>query len=280
MKRRLGVTQSVSASRRLGVSASRLLVVIVGLVYLFLHLPVLVLVVFSFNASRYSVEWSGFTLQWYRELLGRADLLSGLKASLIVGIVSTILATALGTLLAIGMARRRARARRMLEGFLYLPIVTPEIIAGVSLLLLFAGLGIPLGLGTITVAHVAFNVGFVAIVVRARAEGMDHSLGEAASLLGADELTVFRTVTIPQLGPGILAGALLAFTMSFDDYVITSLVSGTGSSTLPMVVYGMVRRNIEPSVNAISTVILVVTSVAIWLMVRLSRERPLATGRG
>jgi spermidine/putrescine transport system permease protein len=252
----------------------------VALVYAFLHLPIVVLVVFSFNSSKYSVSWTGFTLHWYRALLERNDLLSGLKASLIVGITSTLIATVLGTLLALGMARRRVLGRRMLEGFLYLPIVTPEIIAGVSLLLLFAGLGIPLGLGTITVAHVAFNVGFVAIVVRARVEGMDPSLKEAAALLGADELTVFRTVTIPQLWPGILAGALLAFTMSFDDYIITSLVSGTGSSTLPMVVYGMVRRNIEPTVNAISTVILVVTSLAIWLMVRLTRERPLAAGRG
>jgi spermidine/putrescine transport system permease protein len=252
----------------------------VALVYAFLHLPIVVLVVFSFNSSKYSVSWTGFTLEWYRALLERQDLLSGLKVSLIVGGVSTILATVLGTLLAIGMARKGGTGRRLIEGFLYLPIVTPEIIAGVSLLLLFAGLGIPLGLGTITVAHVAFNVGFVAIVVRARVEGMDPSLKEAAALLGADELTVFRTVTIPQLWPGILAGALLAFTMSFDDYIITSLVSGTGSSTLPMVVYGMVRRNIEPTVNAISTVILVVTSLAIWLMVRLTRERPLAAGRG
>jgi spermidine/putrescine transport system permease protein len=252
----------------------------VALVYAFLHLPIVVLVVFSFNSSKYSVSWTGFTLEWYRALLERQDLLSGLKVSLIVGGVSTILATVLGTLLAIGMARKRGTGLRLIEGFLYLPIVTPEIIAGVSLLLLFAGLGIPLGLGTITVAHVAFNVGFVAIVVRARVEGMDPSLKEAAALLGADELTVFRTVTIPQLWPGILAGALLAFTMSFDDYIITSLVSGTGSSTLPMVVYGMVRRNIEPTVNAISTVILVVTSLAIWLMVRLTRERPLAAGRG
>lgn len=252
----------------------------VALVYLFLHLPILILVVFSFNASKYSVGWTGFTLQWYRSLFERSDLLSGLKASLIVGVVSTLLATVLGTLLAIGMARRRVPGRRWLEGFLYLPIVTPEIIAGVSLLLLFAGIGIPLGLGSITVAHVAFNVGFVAIVVRARVEGMDRSVEEAAAVLGADELTVFRTVTIPQLWPGILAGALLAFTMSFDDYVITSLVSGPGSSTLPMVVYGMVRRNVEPTVNAISTVILVVTSLAIWLVVRLTRERPLAAGRG
>lgn len=266
--------------RRLGGSASRRLWVLVGLVYAFLHVPILVLVIFSFNASKYSVSWTGFTLQWYRALLERKDLLSGLKVSLIVGVLSTILATVLGTLLAIGMERRRVRGRRMLEGFLYLPIVTPEIIAGISLLLLFAGLGVPLGITTITIAHVAFNVGFVAIVVRARVVGMDRSLEEAASVLGADELTVFRTVTIPQLWPGILAGALLAFTMSFDDYVITSLVSGTGSSTLPMVVYGMVRRNVEPTVNAISTVILLVTSLAIWMMVRLTRERPLAAGRG
>lgn len=259
---------------------SKRLTAFVVMVYLFLHLPILVLVVFSFNASRYSVAWTGFTFQWYRALLERSDLLSGLKVSLIVGIVSTIVATVLGTLIAIGMARKRLPGRRMFEGFLYLPIVTPEIIAGVSLLLLFAGLGIPLGVGTITIAHVAFNVGFVAIVVRARIEGVDKSLEEAASLLGADELTVFRTVTIPQLAPGILAGALLAFTMSFDDYVITSLVSGAGSSTLPMVVYGMVRRNVEPTVNAISTVILLVTSLAIWAMVRLTRERPLAAGRG
>lgn len=258
--------------------AARPLSVLVALVYLFLHLPVLVLVVFSFNASKYSVGWAGFTFEWYRALLERGDLLSGLKVSLVVGIISTVLAATLGTLLAIGMARRRRG--RMLEGFLYLPIVTPEIIAGISLLMLIAGLGIPLGITTITVAHVAFNIGFVAIVVRARVEGMDRSLEEAAALLGADELTVFRTVTIPQLWPGILAGALLAFTMSFDDYVITSLVSGTGSSTLPMVVYGMVRRNVEPTVNAISTVILLVTSLAIWGMVRLTRERPLAAGRG
>ena len=265
---------------RLGGSASWRLWVLVALVYAFLHLPILVLVGFSFNASKYSVKWTGFTLQWYRALLERNDLLSGLKASLIVGIISTLIATGLGTLLAIGMARRRVPGRRVLEGFLYLPIVTPEIIAGVSLLLLFAGLGVPLGLGTITIAHVAFNVGFVAIVVRARVEGMDRSLEEAAALLGADELTVFRTVTIPQLWPGILAGALLAFTMSFDDYIITSLVSGTGSSTLPMVVYGMVRRNVEPTVNAISTVILLLTSLAIWAMMRLTRERPLAAARG
>jgi len=253
---------------------------VAGLVYLLLHLPVLVLVVFSFNASKYSVRWTGFTLDWYRRLAEREDLWRGLRASLIVGASSTLLATVFGTLLALALARRRFAGRRALEGLLYLPIVTPEIVAGISLLVLFVAIGAPLGLGTITIAHVAFNIAFVAVVVRARLAGMDQSLEEAAMTLGADELTAFRTVTVPLLWPGILAGALLAFTMSFDDYVITSLVSGPGSSTLPIVVYSMVRRNVEPTVNAISTLILVVTSLVIWGANRLLRERPLATARG
>lgn len=251
-----------------------------GVVYLLLHLPVLVLVIFSFNASKYSVRWTGFTLDWYRRLAERGDLLRGLRASLLVGATSTLFATVFGTLLALGLARRRFPGRRTLEGLLYLPIVTPEIVAGISLLVLFVALGVPLGLGTIAIAHIAFNIAFVAVVVRARLAGMDQSLEEAALILGADELTAFRTITVPLLGPGILAGALLAFTMSFDDYVITSLVAGTGSSTLPIVVYSMVRRNVEPSVNAISTLILLVTSLLVWLANRLLRERPLATARG
>ena len=248
---------------------------IAWVVYLLLHLPVLVLVVFSFNASKYSVEWTGFTLDWYRQLLERTDLLRGLQASLIVGGIATLVATAFGTLLALALARRRFHGRRTLEGLLYLPIVTPEVVVGISLLVLFVLLGIPLGLGTITIAHIAFNIAFVTVVVRARLEGMDQSLEEAALLLGADEFSAFWTVTIPQLWPGIVAGALLAFTMSLDDYVITSLVSGPGSSTLPVVIYGMVRRNVEPTVNAISTVILLVTGILIGTAQRLSRDRPL-----
>ncbi len=259
---------------------SRAVLIAAGAVYAFLHLPVLVLVAFSFNSSRYSVEWTGFTLEWYRRLLDRTDLWRGLEISLIVGLLSAAIATVCGTLLALALARRRFRGRRALEGLLYLPIVTPEIIAGVSLLLLFVAGGIPLGIGTITIAHVSFSIGFVAIVVRARLAGMDQSLEEAASVLGADELTAFRTVTLPRLWPGILAGALLAFIMSFDDYVITSFVAGTGSSTLPIVVYSMVRRNIEPTVNAISTLILLGTSLASWVVFKLSRDRPVVGARG
>jgi spermidine/putrescine transport system permease protein len=242
-------------------------------VYAFLHLPILVLVAFSFNDSKFSASWVGFTLDWYYRLLERPDIMRGLKASLIVGGVSTVVSAVLGTLVALALARHRFRGRTALEGFLYVPIVTPEIVVGISLLILFALAKIPLGLTTIIIAHVAFSLSFVVIVVLARLEGMDQNLEEAAMILGADEITTFWKVTVPQLWPGILSGALLAFTMSFDDFVITSFVSGSGSSTLPIVVYGMVRRNIEPSINAISTIILLVTTALIYLADRLTAEK-------
>ncbi len=244
-----------------------------ALVYFFLHAPILVLVVFSFNDSKYSVEWQGFTWRWYQRLLERVDILDALQVSLIVGGISTLIATVLGTLLALGLARRRFRGRAAIEGMLYIPVVTPEIVFGISLLVMFAASGIDLGIDTIVIAHVAFNVSFVAILVRARLEGMDQSLEEAALILGADEWTAFWRVTVPQLWPGILAGALLAFTMSFDDYVITSMVAGPGSSTLPIAIYSMVRRTIEPSINALSTIILLVTSLLIFSADWMSRRQ-------
>jgi spermidine/putrescine transport system permease protein len=242
-------------------------------VYAFLHLPILVLVIFSFNDSKFSVDWVGFTLEWYRRLLQRPDILRGLKASLIVGGASTLISAVLGTLIALALARHRFRGRTAFEGFLYVPIVTPEIVVGISLLILFALVKIPLGLTTIVIAHVAFCLSFVVIVVLARLQGMDRTLEEAAMILGADEVTTFWKVTVPQLWPGILSGALLAFTISFDDFVITSFVAGSGSSTLPIVVYGMVRRNVEPSINAISTIILLVTTALIYLADRLARGK-------
>jgi spermidine/putrescine transport system permease protein len=244
-------------------------------VYVFLHLPLLVLVAFSFNDSKFSVEWSGFTTEWYTRLLEREDILNGLTASLQVGVASTLISTVLGTLMALAIARHEFRGRRLIEALLYIPIVTPEIVVGISLLILFVLASVPLGLGTVTVAHVAFNISFVTVVVHARLQGMDRSLEEAALILGADEFTAFWRVTVPQLWPGILSGAMLAFTMSFDDYVITSFVTGTGSSTLPIVVYTMVRKNIEPSINAISTLILLATTALLLLSDRLGRDKPL-----
>lgn len=254
----------------------RWLILFCTVVYLFLHIPILVLMIFSFNESKFSVAWTGFTWQWYTRLLDRPDIINGLKASVIVGLSATILSAVFGTLIAMALARHKFRGRTALEAFLYVPLVTPEIVVGISLLILFVLLGIPLGLTTITIAHVAFCISFVVVVVLARLQGLDQNLEEAAMTLGADEFTTFWKITLPQIWPGVLSGALLAFTMSFDDFVITSFVSGTGSSTLPIVVYGMVRKNIEPSINAISTIILVITAILIYLSDRLSRDKPLA----
>lgn len=242
----------------------RSLVAGVTLAFLLLHLPVLVLVVFSFNASRYSVAWTGFTFDWYRALAARPEIWQGLRASLVVGVVATIVATLLGTLLALGLHRLgEGKARRNIEAALYLPVVTPEIVAGISLLAIFALFRVPLGLTTVIVAHITFCLPFVTVVVLARAQGMDPGLEEAALTLGASPRTTFWRVTVPQLLPGIVAGALLAFTLSFDDFVITFFTAGPGSTTLPLVVYGMVRKAVEPTINAVSTIVLVVTTAAL-----------------
>jgi len=255
----------------------RWLVAFTAVVLLLMHLPVLVLVVFSFNASKFAVDWTGFTLHWYARLLQREDIVHALGNSLIVGSVATLLAVALGTLIALALARHRFRGRTLYEGLMYVPIVTPEIVTGISLLVLFVFLRVPLGLVTIIVAHVAFNIPFVVVVVTARLAGMDGNLEEAAMTLGADEFTAFRRVTIPLLWPGIVSAALLSFIMSFDDYVITSFVAGSGSSTLPLVIYSMVRRNIEPSINAISTLIVIATCVLLYVAETLTRDSEAAS---
>jgi len=256
----------------MGARLPRWLLAFTAAVLALLHLPLVVLVAFSFNASKFSVEWTGFTLNWYRRLAERRDILRALRGSLIVGGSATLLSVALGTLIALALARHRFRGRTIYEAMLYAPIVTPEIVVGISMLILLVLVHVPLGLATITIAHVAFSVPFVAVVVLARLSGMDEHLEEAAMTLGADEIAAFWKITVPLLWPGILAGALLAFIMSFDDYVITSFVAGSGSSTLPLVIYGMVRRNIEPSINAISTLILVATVVLLYLSDRMSRR--------
>jgi spermidine/putrescine transport system permease protein len=250
----------------------RWLVALTAVCLFLMHLPVLVLIAFSFNASKFAVTWTGFTLAWYRRLLERDDILHALQASLIVGVTATAIAVTLGTLIALALARHRFRGRTVYEGMMYVPIVTPEIVTGISLLVLFVFLRMPLGLATIIIAHVAFCVPFVVVVVVARLAGMDENLEEAAMTLGADEVTTFFRITLPLLWPGIVSAALLSFILSFDDFVITSLVAGSGSSTLPLVIYSMVRRNIEPSINAISALIVVATSVLLYVSDRMSRR--------
>ncbi|HEY3440897.1 MAG TPA: ABC transporter permease [Paludibaculum sp.] len=233
--------------RALGVSAA--------LLFAFLHLPLLVLAVFSFNSSRLAV-WEGFSLRWYAAALGDGQLGEATVNSLMIGLVATAAATAVGTLCAYGLWKRDSRA---IGASLSLSLVTPEIVMGISLLALFQWvfriLRVQLGLHTVILAHVSFCLAFVVIVVLARLRTMDATMEEAAMDLGASPWQAFRRVTLPSLMPGIVSAALLAFTISFDDYVITSMVAGVDSETLPMVLYAIARRGANPVVNAISTVI-------------------------
>ena len=241
---------------------TRRLVAIVAIIgYVSLLLPLLLLVLFSFNASRSGARWDGFTLDWYRRLLHRADLLVALRTSLIVGITAAVVSTALGTVAALALGRGTRRIARAAESLLVFPIVTPEVVAGISLLILFSAAGIHLGLGTVIVAHTTFCVPFTTLVVLARLRGMDRSLEDAALILGADELRTFRRITVPLLRPGIVAAALLAFTLSFDDFIVTFFTAGPGTSTLPLVIYGMVRRTVEPTVNALSALLVIGTTL-------------------
>jgi spermidine/putrescine transport system permease protein len=209
--------------------------------YLFLYAPILILVVFSFNASRFVTTWDGFSFRWYGELFQDEAMVAALRNSLVVAVSSTVVSTVFGTMVALVMERRRFPAKLAFDALLYLPIIIPDIAMAVMLLLFFVFVNFRLSLLTIIISHVAFNISFVAIVVRARLVGFDRSLEEAAQDLGANELQTFWHVTLPLLMPGILGGALLAFTLSLDDFVITFFTAGVGSTTLPLRIYSMVK---------------------------------------
>jgi spermidine/putrescine transport system permease protein len=240
---------------------TRTLAAIAAAAYLFLHLPLAILAAFSFNSSRFTV-WEGFSLRWYRAVWEDGRLMEAAWNSVWIGLAASAAASALGTLAAYGMWKRRAR---FLEASLYLSLITPEVVMGVSLLAFyqwaFRFLDLRLGMHTVILAHVAFSLAYVVVVVMARLRTMDAALEEAALDLGATPFEAFRRVTLPQLTPAIGTAALLAFAISFDDYVITSLVAGVDSETLPMAIYAMARRGVSPAVNAISTVILVAVGV-------------------
>jgi len=257
------------------------------LAFLFLYVPIIVLVLFSFNDSKLAASWQGFTLRWYGELFRNESILSAAKNSLIIALISTTVAAIFGTMTALGMERFRFRARRVYDGMLYLPIVSPEIVTGISLLAFFSltlrainsafNLGpdnaLRTGLLTVTLTHIAFNIAFVAVVVRTSLKNMPASLEEAAQDLGANEWITFRRVTLPLITPGIVAGALLAFTLSLDNFVITFFVTGPGGTTLPIEVFGRIRRSISPEINAISTIMLAVSILLIVTSQVIQRRR-------
>jgi len=235
--------------------------------YLFLYIPLAVVVVYSFNDSRLNAQWVGFTLDWYRKLFGNEEMLSAAWNSLVIGLVASAVSTLLGTMAGYAMYRFKLR---LLPVLIVAPIAIPEILMGVSLLIFFVAINLTLGLVSIALAHIAFCIGFVAIVVRARLAGMDESLIEAARDLGATPLRAFRLVTLPLIMPGVIAGALMAFTLSIDDFVITYFTAGAGAMTLPLKIYTMVKISVTPEVNAVSTLLMLVTLALIVIASRLS----------
>ncbi|HWX24867.1 MAG TPA: extracellular solute-binding protein, partial [Vicinamibacteria bacterium] len=249
----------------------RVLGVFSAFVYLFLYAPILVLVTFSFNKSRLTATWVGFTFEWYRKILDDPQIISSLRNSLVVGVAATLLSTVIGTAAALAFHRYRFRHQGTLDALITLPIVIPEIVLGSSLVLLFAAVGFRLGFLTVILAHVGFSLSYAVVVVRARLAGFDRSLEEAAMDLGAGPVKTFVFVTLPGIAPGVLAAALLVFALSIDDYVITSFVAGVGSTTLPIQIYSMVRSGISPEINAVSTIILVATSLLLFAAYRLEQ---------
>jgi spermidine/putrescine transport system permease protein len=251
-------------------ASSRLLGIHTAAVYAFLYAPILILIIFSFNRSKQTAVWEGFTLQWYGELYHDALIRESVGNSLIVGGLATLIATVVGTLTALAMARYRFPGKAVTGGLIYLPIIIPEIVLGAALLTFFGVCHWQLGLDTVVLAHVTFSISYVAIVVRARLAGFDAALEDAAMDLGAGPWGTFWRVKLPLMMPGIIAGALLVFTISIDDYVITSFVAGSSSKTLPMVIYSMLKTGVTPKVNAVSTLLIGVTVVLIaaaqWLL--------------
>jgi spermidine/putrescine transport system permease protein len=238
-----------------------------ALVFGFIYLPVVILIIFSFNNTRSVALFTGFSTEWYTSLANNEELLDAARNSLLVGLITTIVATIIGTMTALAMDRYRFKLRTSFDANLYLPIVIPEIVMGIALLLYFNqalfpfmenvfGIRASTGLPTITISHIAFDIPFVYVIVRARLADFDKTLEEAAADLGADEWNTFQRVTLPLLMPGIIGGALMAFTLSLDDYLITAFTKGIRDQTMPLYIYSLVRRGVTPEINALSTALL------------------------
>lgn len=245
----------------------------------FLYLPLLAVAAMSLNAARFGVAWKGLSFRWYAQLAGNEVVLAAAGNTLLLAAVSTLIATVLGTLLAIGLERFPwpRWMRRVVDGVVYVPVVTPDIVFAVGMLLAFEAVrqvlgGLRLGMGTMIVAHVTFQISFVALVVGSRLATIGRSVEEAARDLYAGTWRALRTVTFPLLAPGIVAGAMLAFTLSLDDFVISFFTSGPSSLTLPLYIYGSLRRGITPEIHALSTIVFLVTVALVLVLQLLSRS--------
>lgn len=242
-----------------------------GLVYLFLYLPIFMVVGYSFNTNDNNLVFKGFTLHWYGAMFRDHSLMRSLLLTLELALVSTVISVVLGTLAAIGMHRYDFKLKKTLDNMLYVPIVIPELVIGIASLATFTTLNITLSFWTLVIAHVTFCVPFVIITLRARIAGFDKSIEEAAMDLGANQLRTLKRVTIPMLLPGIVSGALLSITLSLDDVIISYFVTGAGDTTLPIKVYGMARGKISTEVYALFTTMIVIT-ISIYLLAMLMKS--------
>jgi putrescine transport system permease protein len=239
-------------------------VVSLTLGFAFLYIPILILVIYSFNAGRNVAVWQGWSVRWYAEVFGDQQLLDAAWVTLKVGLVSASVATVLGTMAALAMARLgRFPGRLLFSGMIYAPLVMPEVITGLSLLLLFVAVDFDRGFWTITLAHITFTMCFVAVVVQSRLVGFDRSLEEAAMDLGCRPTATFFRITLPIIWPAVVSGWMLAFTLSLDDLVIASFATGPGATTLPMKIYSDVRLGVKPEINAVCTLVIAIISIAV-----------------
>ena len=251
--------------------------------FAFLYIPMFLLIIYSFNYSKIVPVWGGFSTRWYTELFHSEEILSAVALSLEIAVMNACVATVLGALGGIALARvRRFRGRTLFTGMITAPLVMPEVITGLSLLLLFITLGQLIGwptrgITTITIAHITFSMAYVAVIVQSRLIGVDESLEEAAQDLGARPYRVLIDITVPLMAPALIAGWLLSFTMSLDDLVIASFVSGPGANTLPMLIYSRVKLGLRPDVNALATIMILIVAIGVfisgWLLMRQDRRR-------
>jgi spermidine/putrescine transport system permease protein len=250
-------------------------------VLIFLYAPIILLVVYSFSASRIPGQWGGFTSEWYVKLFEDPRIQRTIGVSIRVALVSTVISTMLGTMSALALERFKFRGKRVFDALLYLPIIIPDVTMAVMMLMFFTqafdllnlvfGIGLSKGFATIVVSHIAFNIAYVSVVVRARVAGMDATLEQAASDLYASRWQAFRYVTLPLIAPGVLGGALLAITLSLDDVVVTQFVAGPGSTTLPVYVFSLIRKGVTPTINAVSVIMLVASLILVAGSVGLQR---------
>jgi spermidine/putrescine transport system permease protein len=243
-----------------------------GVVYVFLYVPILVLIALSFNKSGLPTAWTGFSTEWYGKLIANPKILSAAGNSLIVAIASTIIATAVGTLLAMGL--EEGKPNPLLDALVAAPMIIPDIVLAIALLSFYTLLNMSLGLHSIILSHAVFNIAFVCMVVRTRLKNFDRSIVEASIDLGASEITTFRRVTLPVIAPGVIAAALLAFTLSIDEFIIAYFTAGAGqgSTTFPMQIYAMIRFGVTPEINAIATIVIGFSFFLVLLSQRLNRE--------